>query len=208
MPPPPRKGGIESSSSARAPEHADAGRSEELVAREGVEVAAERAARRRAGAAPPARRRRAAGTPRARHSAAISRDRDSTVPSTFETCATRHEPRARREQRLERVEQQHAAVVDRRDAQRCAARARRASATARCSSGAPSRVTTISSPGSRCVSPKLCATRLIASVVLRTNTISRAVARAEEARDLRARLVERARRRAARARSTPRCTLA
>ena len=41
MSPPPCYGGMASSSASRRPEHADAGRAEDLVAGEGVEIGAE-----------------------------------------------------------------------------------------------------------------------------------------------------------------------
>ena len=41
-----------------------------------------------------------------------------TVPSAFDTCADRHDPRARRQQPLELVEIELAAIVDRHHAQR------------------------------------------------------------------------------------------
>ena len=70
------------------------------------------------------------------------------------------------------VEQDLAAVVDRNDAQRCAFFAPRVAAMARCWRGVPAWLTMISSPAPMFCRPQLCATRLIASVAPRTNTIS------------------------------------
>ena len=61
--PPPRNGGIASSSSRLAPQHADAGRAIQLVAGEGVEIAVQRLHIDRADAPPPARRRTAPCAP-------------------------------------------------------------------------------------------------------------------------------------------------
>ena len=69
-----------------AVEHADAGRREQLVPGEGVEIASRAPARRRPCAAPPGRR-RAESRCRAPAPLAISRSTGSTVPRAFETCA-------------------------------------------------------------------------------------------------------------------------
>ena len=74
---------------------------------------------------------------RVRH-AARSRATGLIVPSAFDMCVIDDQPRARAEQPLELLEDQLAAVVDRRDAQPRARRLADAAATARCSSGAPS----------------------------------------------------------------------
>ena len=139
MSPPPWYGGIASSSSAPAVEHADAGRAEHLVAGEGVEVAVERPHVDRAGAAPPARRRRSTGDAarvrELRRSRATGIDRAERVRDVGE----RDQPRARSEQlRRTRRSRSSPRVVDRRP--RAAARrvcVAERSATARCSSGAP-----------------------------------------------------------------------
>ena len=129
-------------------------------------------ARRRAGAAPPARRRPAARRRARRTARAISLDRIHRAEHVRDV-RDRDELRARREQRLEGVEAQLAAVVDRRHAQRAPR------ALAQQLPRHDVRVVLhLGDQRSRrrdrsCASPKLCATRLIASVALRTNTISR-----------------------------------
>ena len=97
---------------AAAPEHADAGRAEHLVAGEGVEVRAGLLRRRRAAAAPPGRRRRAPSRPRRARARAISAT-GLIVPSTFETWVERdqlHAPPA--SCRVELVEVEPAVAVD------------------------------------------------------------------------------------------------
>ena len=163
-----------------AVEHADAGRAEHLVAGERVEVAVRAPARRPACARPPARRRPARGR-RARCARRTISSTGLTVPSAFETCDDRDELRPLGQQRRERVEiAARRASVDRDDAEPRALSVRRGSATARCSSGAPAPMMTISSPAADARAPVGRATRLMASVVPRTKTISLGVARVQE----------------------------
>ena len=117
MSPPPCHGGIALEQRLAAVEHADAGRAAHLVAGERIEVAVERLHVDAPCAAPPARR-RAAPARRALRALAIKLLAPAaTVPSAFETCASATSRVRGRQQRLEGVEVDLAARVDRGDAQ-------------------------------------------------------------------------------------------
>ena len=180
MLPPPCQGGIASEQHVRlAVDDADAGRREDLVAREHVEVAVERLhvdRHVRDGLRAVDQHARAVAVRDLDH-LARRRDRAERVRDLRE----RRRAASAAEQLLVLVEQDLAAVVDRRDAQPRALLGARAAATARCSRGARASVMTISSPAPTLRRPQLCATRLMPSVAPRTKTISLRRRRVEEA---------------------------
>ena len=156
------------------------GRPERLVARERVEVAAQRPARRAAGAARPARRPPARARP-ARGPARRSASPGCTVPSAFETWPTETRRVRGRDQPLHLVEPDLAVVVDRRDLAATPPVCSQSSCQGTMFEWCSSAEIRISSPAFTRWRPKVCATRLIASVVPRTKTISRASRRVQEA---------------------------
>ena len=130
-----------------------------------VEVAAERLHVDRHVRARPARRRRAPATPRACASATISAT-GLIVPSAFDTWHDRDDlrPRRRAAARTRPCRSSPRSSIGTTRSAR-ARLARTASATARCSSGAPSRRRAISSPGPSVRRARsVCATRLMPSV--------------------------------------------
>ena len=145
MLPPPCQGGIASSTLGLAVERADAGRARTPCGRR----------TRRSRSRAPARRPRMCETACAPSTstrapwrcaiATISRA-GVMVPSAFETCVNATEPRARAEQLLVLLEDDLAAIVDRRDAQPRALLGGRAAATGTMLAWCSSQVMTISSP--------------------------------------------------------------
>ena len=104
------------------------------------------------------------------------------VPSAFETCASASSC-VRGPISFSNAAKSTSPVCDDRNHLEHARRsARRPAATARCSRGARARRSGSRRPAAVAAARKLCATRLIASVVPRTKTISFVVARVDEAR--------------------------
>ena len=152
--PPLRNGGIVLAAAPRGPTARPAPLGPgSLWPGEGEEVAAERLHVDRRGAAPTARRRRR----RRRRARAPSRQISRTglsVPSEFDWCTTATSLTRPTLLDLGELVEVEAAVVGHADvAQRRARRGSPAAATAPCSSGAPSRCTTITSPGPQCALP-------------------------------------------------------